>query len=60
MKATECDQCATVTNNQTAGNACHTCKNGIMFEIQACPDCGDRNEDRGHMTCQYPSNEALT
>jgi hypothetical protein len=22
----------------------------------ACPDCGEPNELRGHMTCQYPSN----
>ncbi len=25
-----------------------------------CPDCGERGEIRGHMTCQYPSDEAQT
>ena len=22
-----------------------------------CPDCGEEGEDRGHMGCQYPSND---
>jgi len=28
-----------------------------LMPREQCPDCGERGEIRGHMTCQYPSND---
>ena len=47
-----CEDCGEFLGVMYPSLYCAKCR-----KVSRCPDCGERGESRGHMECQYPSDD---
>lgn len=54
----ECDECGYAMPTRPAGTQafCSPECSDQFAAVERCPDCGEANEPKGHMTCQFPQN----